>query len=62
MTDKQFEYILKSLKNAIILDMHEASFSCNIDDNTERVVHIDDVDGTLYKRFNEIMEDDDSNV
>lgn len=62
MTDKQFEYILKSLKNAIILDMYEASFSCNIDGKTERVVYIDDVDGTLYKRFNEIMGDGDSNV
>ena len=56
MTDKQFEYILKSLKNAIILEMHEASFSCSINERLERIVLIDDVDFILHKKFDEIMQ------
>lgn len=62
MTDKQFEYILKSLRDEILVSLHEVGFRCEVDRNNldpnfryRQVINVNDVDTIIHKKFDEVI-------
>ena len=65
MTQKQFNFIMKSLKNKLLDQVAASSFYCetrpnhpNPDHRNERVIHTALVDNLIKNAFAEIMEED----
>lgn len=65
MTDKQFEFIVRSMLNRLRESLHSKAFFCEVNPEhhdpqwrVREVVDICDIDETLRITFNEIMEEE----
>jgi hypothetical protein len=65
MTDKQFEFIVRSVLNRLQQSLHSQAFRCTVNPEhpdpqwrEREVVDICDIDETLRITFNEIMEEE----
>ena len=65
MTDKQFTFIMQSLRNIILERVHNRELCIEYqpdhpcpDERQAMFVTIEDVDGAILNSFNEILEDE----
>ena len=65
MTDKQFEFIMQSLRYRLLASLHEKAFCCEVNPKHSdpewryrNVVDTDDIDTAVRVTFNEIMEEE----
>ena len=65
LTDKQFEFIMQSLRKRLLDAIHDREFPCDVnpthpcpDYRKRLVVDAEDVDGAVRMAFNEIMEEE----
>lgn len=65
LTDKQFEFIMQSLRKRLLDAIHDRAFPCDVnpthscpDYRRRLVVDAEDVDSAVRIAFNEIMEEE----
>lgn len=66
MTNKQFKFIMRSLRRRLLESLHQKEFMCEVDPKhcdpnyrTRVVVDSEDIDIVIRTVFSEIMEDED---
>lgn len=65
MTDKQFEFIMQSLRHRLLVSLHDKAFVCEVNPEHvdpewryRNVVDTIDIDEAIRITFNEILEDE----